>query len=208
MPEPSIEPRQRRTGEDRLLSLPNVITTARFVLVPVFVWLLAEPGHRDWWPAAVVLAVAGTTDWLDGQIARRFDQVTNLGKVIDPLADRVLLATAVVGILVVGAVPLVVAAVAIAREAVVAVSAVALAFAGARRVDVTFVGKAGTFGLMVAFPLFLTGHSAVGWHHTAEVLAWVAAIGGLALGWASVAVYVPLARSALAQGRAAKSAST
>lgn len=208
MSEPSGEAHQRRTGEDRLLSLPNAITAVRFVLVPVFVWLLAQPQHRDWWPAAVVLAVAGTTDWLDGQIARRFDQVTNLGKVIDPLADRLLLATAVIGILVVGAVPVVVAAVAMAREAVVAVSAVALAIAGARRLDVTFVGKAGTFGLMVAFPLFLTGHSTVGWHHTAEVLAWVAAVGGLALGWASVAVYVPLARSALAQGRAAKSTST
>jgi len=199
---------QRRTGEDRLLSLPNVITAARFVLVPVFVWLLAQPHHRDWWPAAVVLAVAGATDWLDGQVARRFDQVTNLGKVIDPLADRFLLATAVIGILVVGAVPLVIAIVAITREALVAVAAVALAAAGARRVDVTRVGKAGTFGLMVAFPLFLTGHSAVGWHRTAETLAWVAAIGGLVLGWVSVAVYVPLARAALAEGRKAKSLPT
>jgi len=197
-----------RTGEDRLLSLPNVITAVRFVLVPVFVWLLAQPHHRDWWPAAVVLAVAGSTDWVDGQVARRFDQVTNLGKVIDPLADRFLLATAVIAILVVGAVPLVVAIVAISREALVAVAAVALAAAGARRIDVTLVGKAGTFGLMVAFPLFLTGHSTVGWHHTAEVLAWVAAVGGLALGWLSVAVYVPLARAALAEGRKPKSVAT
>lgn len=188
-----------------MASVPNLITCVRFVLVPVFIWLLAQPDRRDWWPAAVVLAVAGTTDWVDGQVARRFDQVTNLGKVIDPLADRLLLASAVIGILAVGAVPWPVAVVAIAREAVVAGAAVALVAAGARRIDVTVVGKAGTFGLMVAFPLFLTGHSTVGWHGGAEDLAWVAAVAGLILGWASVFVYVPLARGALSQAQAAKS---
>ena len=86
-------------GEDRILSLPNVVTTARLVLVPAFVWLLVQPHHRDWWDAAVLLAVLGSTDWVDGQLARRLDQVTNLGKVLDPLADRTLLVTAVIGIL-------------------------------------------------------------------------------------------------------------
>jgi hypothetical protein len=78
--------RVRRVGEDRILSLPNVVTTARLVLVPAFVWLLVQPHHRDWWDAAVLLAVLGSTDWVDGQLARRLDQVTNLGKVLDPLA--------------------------------------------------------------------------------------------------------------------------
>jgi cardiolipin synthase (CMP-forming) len=194
--------RGRRTGEDRILSLPNVVTTARLVLVPVFVWLLAQPHHRDWWPASVMLAALGSTDWVDGQLARRLDQVTNLGKVLDPTADRTLLVTAVIGILIVGAVPLPIAVVALCREGLVAVAAVALALAGARRIDVTFVGKAGTFGLMCAFPFFLAGHSTVGWHHVALVLGWVTAIGGLTLGWASVVMYVPLARRALAEGRA------
>lgn len=184
--------------------MPNVITTIRFVMVPWFVWLLAQPRHRDWWPAALVLAVAGWTDWLDGQIARRFDQVTNVGKVIDPVADRVLLAAGVIGILVVGAVPWPVAVAAIAREGLVAVAALILAAAGARRVDVTYVGKAGTFGLMVAFPLFLTAHSNVNWHHTALVLAWVAALGGLVLAWLSLLFYVPLAKNALAAGKASR----
>jgi hypothetical protein len=97
-------------------------------------------------------------------------------------------------------VPFPIAVIAMAREGLVAVSTVALAMAGARRIDVTLVGKAGTFGLMLAFPLFLAGHSTIGWHHTALVLAWVAAVIGLALGWASVVLYVPLARRALADG--------
>jgi len=194
-------------GEDRILSLPNVVTTTRFVLVPVFVWLLVQPHHRDWWDASVLLAVLGSTDWVDGQLARRLDQVTNLGKVLDPTADRTLLATAVIGILAVGAVPLPIAVLAISREALVAVAAVGLALAGARRIDVTLVGKAATFGLMVAFPFFLAGHSTVGWRHTALVLGWISAIAGLALGWVSVVLYVPLARAALAAGRAAQAAS-
>jgi cardiolipin synthase len=188
----------RRVGEDRILSLPNVVTTARLVLVPVFVWLLVEPHRRDWFVAAVLLAALGSTDWLDGQLARRLDQVTNLGKILDPTADRVLLATATVGILAVGAVPVGIAVVALTREGLVAIAAIGLALAGARRIDVTLVGKAGTFGLMCAFPLFLAGHSTVGWHHTALVLGWISAVGGLVLGWISLVLYIPLARAALA----------
>jgi cardiolipin synthase len=194
-------PGTRRTGEDRILSLPNVVTTARLVLIPVFVWLLVQPHHRDWFDAAVLLAALGSTDWLDGQLARRLDQVTTVGKVLDPTADRALLATATIGILAVGAVPIPVAVIALAREGLVAIAAIGLAIAGARRIDVTLIGKAGAFGLMCAFPLFLAGHSDVSWHRTALVLAWIAAVLGLTLGWASIAVYVPLARRAVAEGR-------
>jgi len=199
---PKVKQRRAcRVGEDRILSLPNVVTTTRLVLVPVFVWLLLQPHHRDWFQAAVLLAALGSTDWVDGQLARRLDQVTNLGKVLDPTADRVLLATAMIGILAVGAVPIPVAVIALTREALVAVAAVGLAIAGARRIDVTMVGKAGTFGLMCAFPLFLAGHSTIGWHHTALLLAWAAVTIGLVLSWVSVIVYIPLARKALSEGR-------
>lgn len=204
-PEPrSPEPRSRRSrrvGEDRIASLPNVVTTIRLVLVPVFVWLLVQPHHRDWFAAAVLLAALGSTDWVDGQLARRLDQVTTLGKILDPTADRVLLATAAIGILALGAVPVPIAVLALSREGLVAVAAVGLALAGVRRIDVTLVGKAAAFGLMCAFPLFLAGHSTVSWHHLALVLAWVAAVGGLVLGWVSVIVYIPLVRAAVADRR-------
>ncbi|MGI8491157.1 MAG: CDP-alcohol phosphatidyltransferase family protein [Acidimicrobiales bacterium] len=201
---PPTPARPKRTGEDRLLSLPNVVTSARLVLIPVFVWLLAQPHRRHWFAAAVLLAALGSTDWLDGQLARRLDQVTNLGKILDPTADRALLAVATVGILVVGAVPVPIAVIALAREGLVAVAAVGLAVAGARRIDVTLVGKAGTFGLMCALPLFLAGHSPIGWHHLALVLAWVTALAGLVLGWISLVLYIPLARAALAAGKGPK----
>ncbi|MDQ6837187.1 MAG: CDP-alcohol phosphatidyltransferase family protein [Actinomycetota bacterium] len=193
----------RRVGEDRILSLPNVVTTARLVLVPLFVWLLVQPHHRRWFAAAVLLAALGSTDWVDGQLARRLDQVTTLGKILDPTADRVLLATAAIGILAAGAIPVPVAVIALTREAVVAVAAIGLALARVRRIDVTVVGKAGAFGLMCAFPFFLAGHSTVSWHHLALVLAWIAAVIGLVLGWVSVLFYVPLARAALRERRSA-----
>ncbi len=190
-------------NEDRVISLPNFVSSVRLALVPVFAWLLAEPHKRSWFAAAVLLAVLGVTDGLDGQLARRLGQVTNLGKVLDTVADRVLLGVAVVGMLVAGAVPVAVAVAALLREGLVASAAVALAIAGARRVDVTFLGKAGTFGLMCALPLFLAGSSTVGWHQAATVAAWVIAVPALVLAWSSIAVYLPKARHALtAQGQA------
>jgi cardiolipin synthase (CMP-forming) len=198
-PAPSLK--TRRVGEDRILTLPNVVTSVRLVLIPVFVWLLVRPHHRGWFPAAVLLAALGATDWVDGQLARRMDQVSRLGKVLDPTADRALLATATIGILAVGAVPLPIAIIALAREGLVAAGAIGVVLAGGRRMEVQFVGKAATFGLMCAFPLFLAGHSNVSWHHSALILAWIAAVGGLVLGWVAVGTYIPLARVALAQGR-------
>lgn len=195
--------RERRIGEDRILSLPNVVTSMRLILVPWFVFLLVQPHHEDWFGAAVLLAFLGSTDWVDGQLARRMDQVTTLGKILDPVADRVLLLTAAIGIVVMGAIPISIAAIALAREALVAIAAIALAMKGAKRIDVTRIGKAGAFGLMCAFPLFLAGHSTIGWHHGALVFAWIAAVIGLFFGWLSIIFYVPLARAALAEGRAA-----
>ena len=185
----------------RVLTLPNLITAARLACVPVFVVLLAAPHRQYWWPAAVLLAILGATDWIDGQLARRLHQVSTVGQVLDPAADRVLLAVAAIGIVAVGAVPAWVAAVALTREALVAAGVLALAAAGARRIDVVGVGKAGTFLLMCAMPLFLAGHAPISWHQTAETLAWVAVVPGLLLGWVAVFRYAGLARAALAERR-------
>ncbi|MDP8954432.1 MAG: CDP-alcohol phosphatidyltransferase family protein [Actinomycetota bacterium] len=186
----------RRTGEDRILAVPNLITTVRLLAIPVFVWLLFARENRA--AAAALLGVLGATDWVDGFVARRWDQVTDLGKILDPVADRLLLATAVVSILIDGSVPLVVAVLALVRESLVAVAAVALTALGARRIDVTLLGKAGTFCLLTSFPLFLASASTLSWAEVAEVAAWAFVIPGLVLGYVSLATYVPLALQALA----------
>ena len=172
----------RRTGEDRILSLPYVVSTARLVLVPWFVWLLLQPHHRDWFPAAVLLKRA-RRDRLGGRPAcpspRPGDDARQGarpgGRPARPARngrDK----TSLHGQ---GAVPVPIAmqsAMAF-REGLVAGATVALAMAGARRIDVTLVGKAGTFGLMLAFPLFLAGHSLRSAGTTPRlVLAWVAAV--------------------------------
>ena len=184
-----------RSGTDRILTVPNLLSFGRLACIPLFLWLLF--GRESRAGAAFLLAGLGLTDWVDGTIARRFDQVSDLGKILDPTADRLLLGVAVVAILVDGSVPAPVAWLAIAREVLVGVTALVLAAMGARRIDVSREGKLGTFGLMVAFPLFLLG----GGEGPAAVVAWPIALVGLAFGWYAAASYIPQGRAALNEGR-------
>ena len=194
-----------RSGEDRILTVPNVITTLRLLCIPLFLWLLLrEPGHRGWYPAALLLGALGLTDGLDGYMARHFHQVSTVGKVLDPIADRALLGVAAVSTIAVGAVPLWVGLLALSREVLVAVGFLVVAALGGRRMDVVRAGKAGTFGLMAALPLFLVGHAQDDWAGLAEALAWLCVIPGLILGWYAAVTYVPKARLAIEEGRRAR----
>ncbi len=187
--------------ESRILTVPNVVTVARLLFVPVFCWLLF--GRDDRTAAAWLLSVLGATDWVDGYLARRLHQVSELGKVLDPLADRILLGTVVVSLLIDGSVPAVVGILLLIREVLVSVGVLALAAAGARRIDVQWAGKAGTLSLMFSLPLFMMGtHGPWGW--PAELLAWGFAIFGLGALWYAAFTYVPIARQALADGRAGR----
>jgi cardiolipin synthase len=182
-------------GEDRILTIPNIITVVRLCLLPVFLWLLF--GRDDRASAAWLLAALGTTDFFDGYIARHFNQVSNLGKILDPVADRLLFFIGVGGIVIDGSVPTWFAAAVLVREALVAGATVTLATLGVRRIDVTWFGKAYTLLLMIAFPLFLASHSTLGWHEGGGTAAWAFGIPGLVLAWYSAALYVPMARRAL-----------
>jgi len=187
----------------QVLTLPNLITLARLACLPVFLWLLF--GKEDRAAAAALLAVLGITDWVDGYLARHLGQVSELGKILDPVADRLLFIVGAGGILIDGSVPTWFAVIVLVRETLVGGATLVLATLGARRIDVTWFGKAGTFGLMIAFPLFLASHSDLSWADTAGVLAWIAAIPGLALSLYAAVLYVPIARRALREGRAVPS---
>ncbi|HEX4218525.1 MAG TPA: CDP-alcohol phosphatidyltransferase family protein [Acidimicrobiales bacterium] len=189
---------------DRIVTVPNVITLIRLACIPVFLWLLFG-AHRQT-AAAILLAVLGATDWVDGHVARRFHQVSTLGKVLDPVADRVLVGTSVIAIIVYGAVPVWFGVATVAREAVVSVAVLVLASLGAKRIDVLWVGKAGTFALMFSYPAFLLGHGAAHWQTPIRDIAWVTGIIGLVLAWIAAGSYVPVARHALAEGRRAHEA--
>jgi cardiolipin synthase (CMP-forming) len=194
------------TSTPRVLTLPNVITLVRLACLPVFLWLLFGQENRA--AAAWLLAALGATDWVDGYLARRMHQVSELGKILDPVADRLLFLVGAGGILVDGSVPVWFAVVVLVRETLVGGTTIVLGALGARRIDVTWFGKAGTFMLMVAFPFFLASHSTLGWADTAEVLAWVFGLPGLALSLYAAVLYVPLARRALAEGRADRTAAS
>jgi cardiolipin synthase (CMP-forming) len=189
-------------GLDRILTAPNVITLVRLLCIPIFLWLLFGL-HRQT-AAAVLLAVLGATDWVDGYVARRYGQVSTFGKVLDPTADRVLVGTAVIAIMVYGAVPLWFGIATIAREVLVSAMVLLLASLGAARIDVLWVGKAGTFGLMFAYPTFLLGDGTAGWQEPIRVIGWVTGLVGLGLAWWAAGSYIAPARRALRQGRAAR----
>jgi cardiolipin synthase (CMP-forming) len=189
-------------GLDRILTAPNVITLVRLLCIPLFLWMLFG---RHWQTAsAILLAVLGATDWVDGFVARRYHQVSTFGKVLDPTADRLLVGTAVISVLVYGAVPLWFGIATIVREVLVSLLVVLLASLGAARIDVLWVGKAGTFGLMFAYPTFLLAYGNAGWQEPIKVIGWVAGIGGLTLAWIAAGSYVGPARKALREGRAAR----
>ena len=187
---------------NRILTLPNVITLIRLACLPVFLWLLF--GVEDRAAAAWLLAALVLTDWVDGYLARHLHQVSEVGKILDPVADRLLFIVGAGGILIDGSVPVWFAVTVLIRELVVGGTTLVLAAMGARRIDVTWYGKAGTFFLMMAFPLFLASHSDLWWHEFAGFAAWCTGIPGLVLSLYSAALYVPLARKALAEGRASR----
>ncbi len=191
----------------RVFTIPNVISLARLLCVPVFLYLLwgaDRPAVAAW-----LLAVLGATDWVDGWIARRFDQGSELGKILDPTADRALLIAGAVALLVEDLAGLVhvLVVVVLAREVLIASVTVGLAAAGARRIDVVWAGKAGTLAIMFALPMLLLAHHLDGaWRLLLATGGWGFSIGGIALGYYAAAKYVPEARRALAEGRASRSA--
>ena len=183
----------------RVWTLPNAITVSRLVLLGAFLAALFPLHER--FVAFFLLGVTGITDFLDGYIARRYNQVTTIGKIIDPSVDRVVLITSVVGVVVFGAVPVWLAVVVLGREVIVSATVLVLAALGAARIDVNWFGKAGTFGLMCNLPLFVLAHGPGGWTHAVEVTAWVIVVPALAFSFYGAVLYVPAARRALAAGR-------
>ena len=185
---------------DRILTIPNIISFVRLGMLPVFLWLLFGRDDRAY--AAWLLAALGVTDFLDGYIARHFDQISNLGKILDPVADRLIFLVGGTAILIDGSVPTWFAVTVLVREVLVGGATLILGALGARRIDVTWFGKAGTFGLLMAFPLFLAHESSLEWW---QGFAWLTGIPGLALSLYAAVLYVPMARRALAEARGAES---
>jgi cardiolipin synthase (CMP-forming) len=173
----------------------------------VFLYLLFGRDNRA--GAAWLLGGLGATDWVDGWLARRFNQVSEFGKVFDPTADRLLFIVGITGIIIDGAAPLWFAWLVVAREVVVGgTMAVATIAFKMQRFDVAFLGKLATFLLMFAVPGFMLGASDFPGHTGFQIASWILGIPGLILSYWTAITYVPAIRSNIAAGRADRATNT
>jgi cardiolipin synthase len=147
----SPEP-QDHTPNAGLWTVANVISLLRLVAIPVFLWLLLA--RKEVVAASLLFGVIGVTDWLDGALARALGQVSSIGKVLDPLADRLAIAAAVIGGWVVGVLPSWFAGLLILREIVMASAVAVLWFRTRKVLEVRYMGKSATFIVYGAIPAF------------------------------------------------------
>ena len=184
---------------DRVLTIPNILSFLRLLGVPLFLWLVLVPEADT--AAFVLLAVSGITDWLDGKIARATGQISRLGQLLDPLADRLYIAATLLGLALRQIIPWWLVVVILARDLVLAVVLVLLKRRGVTGLPVHFLGKAATFCLMWGFPILLLGTTATGTTLTfadvARDLGWAFAIWGTALYWWAGVLYLEQAARVL-----------
>lgn len=181
-------------------TLPNLITFLRLCCLPVFLWLLLIREDRA--VAALILGGLGATDWVDGWVARRFDQISEFGKKFDPTADRLMFLVTLVAIMIDGSAPWWFCLLVLIREGVFgATVAVLTLFFGMQRFDVTRLGKWATFILMFVFPGFVMGSSGIPGDWFFSGFSWIAGPIGLALSYYTAWQYIPAIRSGLAASK-------
>jgi cardiolipin synthase len=134
-------------------TVPNAITVVRFLLIPVFVWLVAQGQYMA---AFWVLVVLSGTDWIDGYIARRFDQMSRVGQWLDPLADRLSLIIATSTLAIFDVVPPWVVLAIVIPDVLLSINTYVL-FKGPPDLKVTLLGKIRTACLLTGLPLALLG---------------------------------------------------
>ena len=170
-----------------VINVPNLLSFLRIALVPVFLWLLLD---EMFLAAIAVLAFAGLTDFLDGYLARKLNQTTKLGKMLDPVADRLYIFATLLALSATGYVPWWLAGLVILRDVLMLLSLPVLASVGYKSLPVHYLGKASTFALLYSFPLLLMGKIFTEAAFIITPIAWAFALWGVALYWWSGFVYL------------------
>jgi cardiolipin synthase (CMP-forming) len=180
---------------DRVLTLPNVLSVLRLVGVPIFLWaILAEHDVI----ALVTLMLSGLSDYLDGKIARRFGLESRLGQLLDPFADRLYIATTLLGLALRDIIPWWLVVLLVGREVLLAGVLWWIRRYGQVGLPVHFVGKAATFNLLYAFPLLLLGDGTSTFAEWALPIGWAFAWWGTVLYWIAGVMYIVQARQVVA----------
>src|SRR6204780_5309390 len=187
----------------RVWTIPNAISAARLLGVPVFLWLVLGPRSQtaDWWAVGLLIA-SSASDWLDGKIARALNQQSRLGQLLDPAADRLYIVATVIALAVRGIIPWWLVAVLGVRELVLGVVLAILRRHGWGPLQVSFAGKTATLCLLYAFPLLFLGSHAASYAETVRVAGWSFVIWGSALYWWAAVLNVVQARSVLSDSAA------
>jgi cardiolipin synthase len=180
--------------QSRLLTVPNVLSALRLGLVPVFIWLFLTGREKT---AVLLYGVGASTDWLDGYIARRTNQITELGKLLDPLADRIYIAALVVVLTISDILPLWLAAGVLGRDALLLALFPFVDRRSATRIRVNLIGKTATACLLTGLTFLAVSETTLTWG-SARDIGFTLMVAGLALYWISGIMYARAARSSLA----------
>lgn len=198
--QPSPQPAVPVLGDaGRVFTIPNLISFGRLLGVPLFLYLMLVLDANV--AAVVVLMLGGTSDWVDGYIARRLGQVSRLGELLDPLADRLYILATLLAFTAKAVVPWQFTVALLAREVVLGGCLAVLRRHGIGRPPVHYVGKTATFLLLAAFPLLLLAGSLPVGAAVVGIVGWALAWWGLVLYWAAGALYLAQARDLIRRAR-------
>lgn len=168
-------------------TIPNALSALRLLGVPVFFWLIVGPQNDGL--ALIILIISSFTDWLDGYLARRLNQFSRLGELLDPLADRLYVVAALIALYIRGLLPVWVVAALILRDVAMSLLLIYLKRFGITGVPVHFVGKAATMNLLYALPLILLGTFSGQVGQVAHVIGWAFLLWGVAMYWYAGLLY-------------------
>jgi cardiolipin synthase len=194
-----VDVQETAVQTDRVLTVPNALSALRLAGVPVFLWLILGPKADA--AAVLLLMVSGFTDYLDGMIARRWNQISRVGQLLDPLADRLYIFATLLGLGLRGIVPWWLVGLLAGRDVLLACTLPVLRRLGRGPLDVHYLGKAATFNLLYAFPLLLLGDYSGTAAAVARVLGWSFAIWGTGLYWWAGMLYLQQVRDLVAADR-------
>jgi cardiolipin synthase len=184
---------------DRVLTVPNALSLLRLLGVPLFLWLVLNEHDAA---AVALLMVSGVTDWLDGKIARSWGQMSRVGQLLDPAADRLYILATLIGLTIRDVVPLWLTVALVGRDVFLALFLPVLRRYGYGPLPVNFLGKAATFNLLSGFPLLLLGEGDSAVSQVAHAFGWAFAIWGTALYWWAGLLYVVQVRQLVSSARA------
>jgi cardiolipin synthase (CMP-forming) len=176
----------------QIWTIPNALSVARLFGVPIFIWLIVS--DRYLWGVTVLL-IAGASDYFDGKIARKFNQMSRLGELLDPAADRFYIISVLISLYFLEIIPLWILILLTSRDIILAILLIVLKRAHIPPLPVTFLGKAATFNLLYAFPLLLLTKvegdiGPISLSESAFILGWAFSIWGIALYLTTAADYL------------------